>query len=377
MKKLFLLPALLVAVSGWAADSEAFDPKAPVTLDLRDAKLTDVLTTLGAIADLPVVIDPEIEGKVTIRLENVPFVKILAMLSRDNGISIRVEGGKLVASRVAEAAAAAPALPEKFREAPRVLLADYATAASNPPPLLISTTWNGEETCSIAKSGSGGGVLLEIPLSKTGNPEVLLVADMGYDPVSRSRVVALEALGGTVKRAAALGAQDAVSFDQKKEGESLRVLLSQSPKLVARSIEKGDCGDVSFGSARGGAPATVTMQATALSEGGVSSPVFSPRIQAAAGTVFKALGSEADSGAGQLRGYAVTGYVSRDGKSVALAFKARAVFTFPEDKRQYYFTQGSNAVDFVPLTKSGVLASTVPPGVATPRALELRVFGEE
>jgi hypothetical protein len=67
----------------------------------------------------------------------------------------------------------------------------------------------------------------------------------------------------------------------------------------------------------------------------------------------------------------------RDGKSVALAFKARAVWTDPEDKRQYYFTQGGNSVDFVPLTKSGVLASTVPPGVATPRALELRVFGEE
>jgi hypothetical protein len=97
----------------------------------------------------------------------------------------------------------------------------------------------------------------------------------------------------------------------------------------------------------------------------------------AAGTVFKALGSEVESGAGQLRGYAVTGYVSRDGKSVALAFKARAVWSFPEDKRSYYFTRNGNSVDFVPLTKAGVLASTVAPGVATPRALELRVFGEE
>ncbi len=377
MKKLFLLPALLLAVSGWSADSEAFDPKAPVTLDLRDARLTDVITTLGAMANLPVVIEPGIEGKVTIKLEGVPFVKILAMLSRDNGIFVRVEDGKLVASRVREATAAAPALPEKFRVAPRILLADYSSAAANPPALLISTTWNGEGTCSIAKIGNEGGGLLEILLSKTGGPEALVVADMGYDPVSRSRVIALEAMGGAVKKAAALGAQDAVSFDQRREGESLRVLLSQSPKLVARSIEKGDCGDVVFGSARGGALATVIMQATAVSEAGVSSPVFSPRVQTMAGTVFKALGSEADSGPGQLRGFAVTGYVSRDGKSVALAFKARAVWTDPEDRRQYYFTQGGNAVDFVPLTRAGVLASTVPPGVATPRALELRVFGEE
>jgi hypothetical protein len=40
-------------------------------------------------------------------------------------------------------------------------------------------------------------------------------------------------------------------------------------------------------------------------------------------------------------------------------------------------SEGGNAVDFVPLAKSGVLASTVQPGVATPRAVELRVFGEE
>lgn|GEM_PF-4386193 len=377
MKKLFLLPALLLAVCGLSADSGAFDPRSPVTLDLREAKLTDVISTLGAMANLPVVIETGIEGKVTIKLEGVPFVKILAMLSRDNGISVRVEEGKLVASRVREAAAAAPALPEKFRDAARVLLSDYSTAAASPPPLLISTTWNGEEACSIAKSSSGGGVMLEIPLSRTGGLETLLVADLGYDPVSRSRVVALEGPGGTMKRAAALEAQDAVSFDLKNQGESLRVLLSQSPKLVARSFEKGDCGEVVFGTARGGAPATVTMLAAALSEGGVSSPVFAPRVQTAAGTVFKALGSEADSGAGQLRGYVVTGYVSRDGRSVALAFKARAVWSFPEDKRSYYFTQGGNAVDFVPLTKAGVLASTVPPGVATPRTLELRVFGEE
>ena len=376
MKKL-LLPALLLAVSGWAADFEAFDPKAPVTLDLREARLTDVITTLGAMANLPVVIEAGIEGKVTIQLENVPFVKILAMLSRDNGISVRVEDGKLVASRAAAAAAVAPALPETFRDAPRVLLTDYSTAAASPPPLLITTKWKGEETCSIARSGSGRGALLEIPLSKTGGPETLLVADLGYDPVSSSRVVALEGRGGTMKRAATLEGQDAVSFDLKNEAESLGILLSQSPKLVRRSLEKGDCSALVFGSAHGGDPATVTIVAAAISEGGVSSPVFAPRVQTAAGTVFKALGSDAESGAGQLRGYAVTGYVSRDGKSVALAFRARAVWSFPEDKRSYYFTQSGNSVDFVPLTKAGVLASTVAPGVATPRALELRVFGEE
>ncbi len=376
MKKLLLLPALLLAVSGFYADSEAFDPKAPVTLDLREARLTDVITTLGALANLPVVIEPGIEGKVTIKLEGVPFVKILAMLSRDHGISVRVEDGKLVASRVREVAAAAPVLPETFRGAPRILLADYASAAANPPPLLISTTWNREEVCSIAKIGNEGGGLLEIPLSKTGGGESLVVADMGYDPVLKTRTIAVETADGSVKRAFALAGDDSpVSFYKEL---TLGLVVSQSPGLVARYLKKGDCGQLVFQPARGGATVTVALVAAAHPEGGVPSPVFAPRVQTTAGTVFKALGSEADAGPGLLRGYAVTGYVSRDGRSVALAFKARAVWTDPEDGRQYYFTQAGPQVGFVPLRKEGnTLMSSIQPGVATPNALDLRVFGGE
>lgn len=376
MKKLFLLPALLLAVSGWSADSEAFDPKAPVTLDLRDARLTDVITTLGAMANLPVVIEPGIEGKVTIKLEGVPFVKILAMLSRDNGISVRVEDGKLVASRVREAAAAAPALPEKFRGAPRILLSDYAAAAANPPPLLISTRWNGEDVCSIAKIGNEGGGLLEIPLSKSGGPEAIVVADMGYDPVLKTRTIALETSDGSMKYAYSLKADDTPISLYKER--TLRLLVSQSPRLVAR-YEKGDCGQLVFQPARGGAPVTVAIEAVVHSEeGGAPTSVFAPRIQTTAGTVFKALGSEAGSGPGQLRGYAVAGYVSRDGKSLALAFKARAVWTDPEDGRQYYVTQAGPQVGFVPLRKYDfILNSFIQPGVATPYALDLRVVGEQ
>jgi hypothetical protein len=120
----------------------------------------------------------------------------------------------------------------------------------------------------------------------------------------------------------------------------------------------------------------VAIEAAAHSEGGASSPVFAPRVQTTAGTVFKALESETGSGPGQLRGYAVAGYVSRDGKSVALAFKARAVWTDLEDGRQYCFTQAGPQVGFVQLMKGGViLYSLIQPGVATPYALDLRVIG--
>lgn len=373
MKKLLLLPLLLLAVSGWAADSEAFDQNAPVSLDLREAPLTDVIATLGAMANLNVVIEPGIEGKVTLKLEGVPFVRILAMLSRDLGISIRIEEGKLIASRVREAAAAAPALPEKFRDAPRVLLADYASAAANPPPLLISTTWNGEDVCSIARIGNEGGGLLEIPLSKANGSETLVVADMGFDPVLKTRTIALENADGSVRRAFALRANDSpVSFHKEL---SLRLQVSQSAKLVARFLEKGDCGQLAFRPSRGGVPVTIALQAAAHSEAGAPIPVFAPRLQTLAGTVFKALGGT-DSGPGQLRGLLVTGYVSRDGKYVALSFKARAVWTNPEDGHQYYFTQAGPQIGFVELRKDGViLYSLIPPGVATPNALDLRVIG--
>lgn len=376
MKTLFLLSILLLAVSGSSAAFAVFDPEKPVSLDLREASLTDVITTLGAMANLPVVIEPGIEGKVTLKLEDVPFVKILWRLSRDHGISIRVEDGKLVASRVREAAATAPGLPEKFRVAPRILLADYASAAANPPPLLISTTWNGEEMCTIAKIGNDGGGLMEIPLSKADSPEALVAADLGYDPVLKTRTIALETADGSMKYAYPLAADDApVSIH--KEG-SLRLLVSQSPRLVGKYLRKGGCGQLVFQPARGGAAVTVSIEAAAHSGGGPPTPVFAPRIQTTAGTVFKALGGETDSGPGQLRGYAVAGYVSRDGKSVVLAFKARAVWTDPEDGRQYYFTQAGPPVGFHPLLKHGfILYSFIQPGVATPYALDLRISGGE
>jgi hypothetical protein len=381
VKRLVILAGLLLAALPVFASSETLDPNEPITLELREAKLKDVITTLGAIANLAVVIEPGIEGKVTIKLQNVPFVKVLAMLARDNGISLRIEDGKLVASRVQEAPTAVPALPENFRNSPRILLTDYAAAAAAPQPLLITTTHHGEELCSIARIGDSGGGVLEVSLSRSGGPEGLVVADLGYDPVLRMRSVALESEDGRLMQASSLTGDDAqVSVYKASDGRPVRLMVSQSPKLVARLREKVTCSDVSFQPFEGGTPVSVAMQASALAGNGVSSLVFAPRIQAAAGTVFKALGSEADSGDGQLRGYAVTGYVSRDGKKVALAFKARTVWTDPADGRQYYFTQAGSQVGFLPLKNGalgGFLASSIPAGVATARPLELRVFGQE
>ncbi len=375
MKKTpFIAALLLAALTAFpaSASAEPLDPREPVTLDLRNADLKDVITTLGAMANLAVVIDPSIEGKISIRLQKVPFEKILALLAKDNGTSIRIEDGKLVASKVAGAAAAAPAMPDSLHETPRFPLADYASAAAAAPPVVIKTASRGEENCWVARVQKDGGGLLEIPLQGA----ALVMADLGYDPAWKSRTLAVEAAGGAFKKSFSLGPDGRAIFsDLAGQGDSARLVFTQS-RAGSDPGESG-CSSVFFQAAEGTIPVTLSMQATAGGPGTNSSPVFSPRIQARAGTVFKALGSETNSGEGQPRGYAVSGYVSRDGKSVALAFKARAAWTDPGDGKQYYFTQAGEPSGFVPLTRAGVLASKIPPGSATARPLELRVFGEE
>jgi hypothetical protein len=262
-------------------------------------------------------------------------------------------------------------------------VADYAAAAASPPPLLLQTAWNGEETCSIIRIGARGGGLAEIPISKASGSESLLVADLGYDPILRSRAVALETTAGSVQIEVSLETGAPTSFHRMRDGTKLRIIVSQEPKLIGKIKETTECGERTFEPARGGAPVMITLLASAVSGGG-SSPVFSPRIQTPAGTVFRALGNEAESTDGAQRGYVWSGYVSRDGKSVAFQFKVRAVWTDPEDGRQYYVAQaaspmeGSTSSRFFALKKDEfVLASAISPGVATPRTLELRVSGGE
>ncbi len=375
MKKTSLIAALLLlALPAFlaAASTEALGPREPVTLELRNADLKDVITTLGAMANLAVVIDPGIEGKVSIRMEKVPFERILALLAKDNGISIRIEDGKPIASKVQGAAVVAPAMPDSLHDTPRFLVADYAGAAAAAPAVVIKTTGSGEGRCWIAEVPKDGGSSLEIPLRGS----VLVVADLGYDPVWKTRALAVEAVGGALQKSFSLGPDGKAIFaDVAGREDASRVVFYQLSADPSRG--EGACSTVFFQTAEGKIPVTLSMKGIAGGPESNSYQVFSPRIQTRAGTVFKALGSEANSSEGTLREYAASGYISRDGKSVALAFKARAAWTDSGDGKQYYFTQAGESSGFVPLTRAGVLASTIPSGAATPRPVELRVFGEE
>jgi type IV pilus assembly protein PilQ len=57
----------------------------PISLDLKDADIRDVLLTFSRLARLNMVIDPDVRGSVTVRLENVPWDQALDVILKSTG----------------------------------------------------------------------------------------------------------------------------------------------------------------------------------------------------------------------------------------------------------------------------------------------------
>lgn len=64
----------------------------PISLDLKDADIRDVLLTFSRLARLNMVIDPDVRGAVTVRLENVPWDQALDVILKVNGLGCVLEG---------------------------------------------------------------------------------------------------------------------------------------------------------------------------------------------------------------------------------------------------------------------------------------------
>lgn len=64
----------------------------PVTLNLKNADLLDVLRQIADITGFNIVLDPGVRGLVTIRLENVPWDQALDIILRNNGLGRTFEG---------------------------------------------------------------------------------------------------------------------------------------------------------------------------------------------------------------------------------------------------------------------------------------------
>jgi hypothetical protein len=67
----------------------------PISLDLKDADLRDVLGTFGKLTKIEFVIDPDVNGKVTISAANIPWDEMLDRIISGAGYRWSVEGRKL------------------------------------------------------------------------------------------------------------------------------------------------------------------------------------------------------------------------------------------------------------------------------------------
>ncbi len=71
----------------------------PITLDLKDADLRDVVLSFSKIVKINVVVDPDVRGTVTVRLVDVPWDQALELILRMNGYADVVDGNILRVGR--------------------------------------------------------------------------------------------------------------------------------------------------------------------------------------------------------------------------------------------------------------------------------------
>jgi len=72
----------------------------PISLELKDADIKDVLRTFAKITGLNVVVDPDVSGSVTVNLENVPWDQCLDIILKINRLGYTVENNVLRVARM-------------------------------------------------------------------------------------------------------------------------------------------------------------------------------------------------------------------------------------------------------------------------------------
>ena len=79
--------AARAAESRWAGE--------PISLDVKDADLRDILHTFSELTGLNIVVDPDVRGSVTVRLHDVPWDQALDLILRTNSLGYVLEGNIL------------------------------------------------------------------------------------------------------------------------------------------------------------------------------------------------------------------------------------------------------------------------------------------
>ncbi len=90
----------------------------PISLNLKDADIKDVLRTFAQLTGLNIAVDPNVSGSVTVDFVDVPWDQALDIILRQNGLSYVLEGNVMrvgTLARLSEEAAASRRLREEER----------------------------------------------------------------------------------------------------------------------------------------------------------------------------------------------------------------------------------------------------------------------
>lgn len=83
-----------------------------ISLDLQDADLVNVLRLFGELANLNMILSPEVRGKVTVRLVNIPWDQAMEIILKMNGLGFIIEDNII---RIASQGALAKEADEEIR----------------------------------------------------------------------------------------------------------------------------------------------------------------------------------------------------------------------------------------------------------------------
>ncbi len=122
-----------------------------ISLDLQDADLVNVLRLFAEVANINIVISPDVKGKVTVRMVNIPWDQAMDIILKMNGLGYVHEGSVLrIASHLAlakeseEETKAKESKKKAENLLTRILTINYSTAKGMEPTLKKSLSARGE-----------------------------------------------------------------------------------------------------------------------------------------------------------------------------------------------------------------------------------------
>jgi type IV pilus secretin PilQ/predicted competence protein len=190
-----------------------------ISLDLQDADLINVLRLFADVANLNIIIAPDVKGRVTVRMVNVPWDQAMDIILKMNGLGFVLEDNILrvasvaVLTKQAEEESRAKEAKKKAEDlVTRMVAINYSTAANISPTLKKSLSARGEIVVDdrtntliitdIARNVND--ILALIKLLDKAIPQVMIEARIVEATTSFARDIGVQ-WGGTYKSSAAFG----------------------------------------------------------------------------------------------------------------------------------------------------------------------------